>query len=265
VVDENTVYSLGNGFWIGYAAGNIGTRYTNFTNNIGYGLTGAPDAMFYLDGSSGGSSPLINNRFVNNTVSNSSYGVYIVDYASNNYFENLTVWNATSYAYYAYSSSAAGVNNNNFTNISFFSSSNSYINHVQTGGGTPATTYFANLTLARLDDSSSVTFYGDWFPMTNDSTVSNTNVSYDFVSINTSDVPEFNRSAYVTTYTEKCPTTVYKKYGFPSSRSEILTTGYVYETQEINWCTEPWANFNVTDFSGYALPDNQRIRRICAG
>jgi len=241
-IDGNEFYGGGVGFYTAYFNRN-GVQYNNFTNNY---IGPTPDgAAFYFDATSGYSRPTRGNNFINNTANQTDYGLHIIDYAYENYFDYLIVIDPVTYAYQL--DTATSTNPNNITNSIFYSNNNRWINHVA------GQTWLDNLTLARLDDSSNVTFTGGTFLMTNDSNSANTNVAYDFVSINTTSVPEFNRTATVKTYTDDCPTKVMKKYGFPSSRAEILTTGFQYTEQNITYCSGNWAGFTVLNFSGYAL------------
>ncbi|MGC9057711.1 MAG: hypothetical protein ACP5H8_01360, partial [Candidatus Micrarchaeia archaeon] len=96
----------------------------------------------------------------------------------------------------------------------------------------------------------------------NINSTSNTILDPSFVSINDSDpgTIQFNRSANITLSVSSCTDpnqfTVYKKTGFPQSRSEVLT-GSPYSTLNRECTASDLFTFGVDSFSGYAVQEGE--------
>ena len=111
---------------------------------------------------------------------------------------------------------------------------------------------FTNLTLIR--NGNTVNFPGT-FDASNWTDSNNIKMGSNFVSINSSGIPELNRSANITTYTNTCTgVKVYSLAGYPSSRSDILTYGAecTPPTCNIISCSGNTIQFDVPEFTGYA-------------
>ena len=253
-----------------YSTELVGSNYNTICNN-----TFTPGAaMSELMGSDF-------NRFCSNLVS-SGGGIIFTSTSDNNTVENLTLYgvgtaisltfsshdnnitNLTANCYYGVTSTLGASSGNRFVDVSLnvtnfgiydFDGGETFINtyiYSSSGefvSGSTSPSSYTNLTLAK--DGSTVNFPGT-FPMTNSSNSSNTNISSDFVSIDSSAVPELNRSANVTTYTNTCPGAVFSLAGFPSSRSSIISGGSNCTLCNIVSCAGNTIQFDVPEFTGYA-------------
>ena len=81
---------------------------------------------------------------------------------------------------------------------------------------------------------------------------SNVNLSYDFVSLNSSAVSQFNSTANITIV--NCGN-LYVKQGFPSSAEDIITNGTICSNCSQISCSKGISVWSVSHFSGYAAKE----------
>jgi len=102
-------------------------------------------------------------------------------------------------------------------------------------------------------DSAGILFFPELNISNTTSRLDNLFVDEWFVSLNSSSLPEYNRSANITIRTDGCKDVkVYALDGFPLSREEIISSGTIYTSAVVNTCNSNIVNFEVQGFTGYA-------------
>lgn len=252
---------------------NVMCNNTLSSNMVGFDFSGSQHSTFCntpISVAFGGGGGIIqyssNNTVRNVTIQQAGYGFAVTYYAYDNNISDILVNVTVSWGMGGIVGLGGSSSGNTFTNTTIYTVEPMAITDTD-GGSTFINTYlyssvgnfidassppnsFTNLTLAK--DGSMVNFPGT-FSMTNSSNSSNTNISADFVSIDTSLVPELNRSANVTTFTNACSgAKVYSLAGFPSSRSSIISGGSECLLCNIISCAGNAIQFDVPEFTGYA-------------
>ncbi|MEM2948256.1 MAG: right-handed parallel beta-helix repeat-containing protein [Candidatus Anstonellales archaeon] len=103
-----------------------------------------------------------------------------------------------------------------------------------------------------VNENVGVLTFPELHPYNSVSNMNNVRVDEWFVSLNPSQIPEYNRTANIRIRTDGCNNVrVYSLSGFPLSRAEIIQNGEVYPAT-INSCVANIVDFDVQEFTGYA-------------
>ncbi|MEW6036540.1 MAG: NosD domain-containing protein, partial [Candidatus Micrarchaeota archaeon] len=236
----NSAYGLrmGTGSWVG-----SGTGLYNYTI-VGNDCSNTT-RCFYLSATGGSSGVIKYDRFEDNLLSNSTYGICLEGSPSrlveNNFSGNVV--NASSYPLYF---SDANPANNSFFDITLINDVSG--NFIYNPG---ASTNYSNITFAR--NQGRINFPPGNISLAKSVNSGNTVLNSDIASINSTYLTEFAIPANVTTYAPQCPALVMWKAGFPTTSANIVSAGSLCSEPQcaLISCSSNLVQFSVANFSGY--------------